>query len=269
VALVDSNLCTFAASKWNCIQAPFHPSAVTLDSSNVYIADGSTIQRWDGKQFNDVAKDLGDIRGLQMVPSSKDQKNLLLAMGSLNVNNLVLGAALFDGQHWFPYASISNGVIQLIRPFKNLLWEPRSLLPIPLVILVSAAISLGVIFIITLLSLLAAYVTGKRSGYTAVPQKLAFERGGNQRKTAIPRDIVGALTDAAVANQYQLIEYKTFRVKYPFRAEQAGEMDLDPGEIIYVIDNSDEHWWLGMVDRGPNSPAAQGVFPASFVEQVI
>ena len=47
---------------------------------------------------------------------------------------------------------------------------------------------------------------------------------------------------------------------YPFQASRADELSLQPGDVIDVLQQLDESWWLG------SSRGETGVFPATFVE---
>ncbi|XP_074517924.1 GRB2-related adapter protein 2b [Halichoeres trimaculatus] len=50
------------------------------------------------------------------------------------------------------------------------------------------------------------------------------------------------------------------RALYGFYAEEADELDFDAGDIINILDNSDESWWRGEL-RGK-----RGLFPSNFTE---
>lgn len=50
------------------------------------------------------------------------------------------------------------------------------------------------------------------------------------------------------------------RALYGFYAEEADELDMDVGDIINVLDNSDEMWWRGEL-RGK-----KGLFPSNYTE---
>lgn len=50
------------------------------------------------------------------------------------------------------------------------------------------------------------------------------------------------------------------RAKYDFAAKDPGELSIKRGEIITVLDNSDQNWWTGRCQ------GKEGLFPAPYVE---
>jgi hypothetical protein len=76
-----------------------------------------------------------------------------------------------------------------------------------------------------------------------------------------------SLPVAAFGAQYQQAEYQVYYARFPFGAREPGELEFQMNDKIYVLDNSDEVWWMGMVDNGPDTPPSQGVFPASYVSE--
>lgn len=59
---------------------------------------------------------------------------------------------------------------------------------------------------------------------------------------------------------------KVFNAKYPFKAQEYGELSLDAGDTIVVTDTTDNIWWLGYKDGGGNKPLS-GVFPSNYVNK--
>lgn len=57
----------------------------------------------------------------------------------------------------------------------------------------------------------------------------------------------------------------TLQVKaaYPFAARNADELNLDEGDVIKVLRQEDEHWWVGEM-----KDARQGYFPASYTVMI-
>jgi growth factor receptor-binding protein 2 len=47
---------------------------------------------------------------------------------------------------------------------------------------------------------------------------------------------------------------------YDFQPQEAGELKFSRGNIITVIDKTDDNWWEGEIG------AARGYFPATYVE---
>ncbi|KAJ3105383.1 hypothetical protein HDU97_008137 [Phlyctochytrium planicorne] len=56
---------------------------------------------------------------------------------------------------------------------------------------------------------------------------------------------------------------------YPFHSSEPGELQFEKGDTILVIDSTDPHWWMGMVDDGENGTIGTiGVFPANYIETI-
>lgn len=161
------------------------------DGTGHYLVSGMSDQRqsylasWDGKTLTtmDAAiSGLGpssNIRQVTYVPVSsspstarypKDSDQVLLAVGHLDVPNFgSCSAALFDGQTWYPYllTSSKNGTSGSIQ--SSFTTTPcctfehdRKYLSVPAVILVSIAISLGIIFLCIALAFI--FILFKRRG---------------------------------------------------------------------------------------------------------
>lgn len=58
---------------------------------------------------------------------------------------------------------------------------------------------------------------------------------------------------------------KLFYAKYPFKAQEFGELSLNAGDTLVVTDTTDNIWWLGYKDGGLNKPLS-GVFPSNYVK---
>ena len=52
------------------------------------------------------------------------------------------------------------------------------------------------------------------------------------------------------------------RAKYDFKPQEEGELPLSFGDIIVVLDKSDENWWRGECN------GKKGMFPAPYVEEI-
>ncbi|KAK4517550.1 uncharacterized protein ATC70_000890 [Mucor velutinosus] len=170
------------------------------------------IRVWDGQQFMTPKTELGpgsSITGLSMLPmttTNASSQNALLVSGFINLGMLGnVSAAFFDGDNWSPYlvtssangdtsSSALNSVFYLeqmpfIAPSKN-----KGSMPTPLIILVSIAISLGIVFLIVLCSMFCVYIKRKRD--TKInPQSIPGAYYGKPPRT--PESLLAVLKAAA------------------------------------------------------------------------
>lgn len=59
---------------------------------------------------------------------------------------------------------------------------------------------------------------------------------------------------------------RLYYAKFPFKAQEFGELSFDTGDPIVVTDTTDTIWWLGYKDDGTDKPTS-GVFPSNYVHQ--
>lgn len=153
------------------------PTSLLYDSDNQFIVTGkkdntSYIGKWNGQSFSSIDTKLGvssNIQQLLWMPITSDSANsvsrypsdsdtMLMAVGHLELpnNNSSCSAALFDGTNWHPYllTSTDTGSAGYINKMFtataccNASYKTRRYLSVPAVILVSIAISLGILFLL-------------------------------------------------------------------------------------------------------------------------
>lgn len=55
-----------------------------------------------------------------------------------------------------------------------------------------------------------------------------------------------------------------YYAKYPFRAREIGELGFKTGDRILVVDQSDDIWWMGVI-QDATGQHLHGVFPSNYV----
>ncbi|KAI7858383.1 cortical protein marker for cell polarity-domain-containing protein [Circinella umbellata] len=165
---------------------PGNSTAVSYDgqSKNTFIAGqtgtGAYLRVWDGQQFIVPEGELGPesiIRQLVVLPLKEagqsdlmgNNQAVLLATGFINLGDLGnLSSALYDGSQWIPYLTVAseNGTIGALQSmffksyYPNL--NPDSYLPAPIVVLVSVASALGIVFFIVLFAMGVLFAKRRR-----------------------------------------------------------------------------------------------------------
>ncbi|KAG0231138.1 hypothetical protein BGW42_000489 [Actinomortierella wolfii] len=99
----------------------------------------------------------------------------------------------------------------------------------------------------------------------------AEERNDNGSETegaAAPAPAAAA-TDGEAGGRGSLASNSTiggvvYYAKYPFRAREIGELGFNAGDKILVVDNSDDIWWMGVLQL-ENGQQVHGVFPSNYV----
>ncbi|KAF9124153.1 hypothetical protein BGW39_008409 [Mortierella sp. 14UC] len=56
-----------------------------------------------------------------------------------------------------------------------------------------------------------------------------------------------------------------YYARHPFRAREIGELGFGAGERILVVDQSDDIWWMGVVQDPVSGLQMHGVFPSNYV----
>lgn len=309
------NVVTFdyGDKEWNMVELdkklPGIPLKMAAFNKTIFLSgtgnhDQAYFYQLKDEQVRDIGQALRgskNVRQLSMVPiydtKMAKSSNMLLAVGDIIFSNQgqvgkgkAFGAALWDGTGWTPFSEVElndpgqKGQLWGVVLKNDLGILAKMMLALPLIVLIAAAIGLGVIF--ALVAIGVAVVYGRRKSRSPEDEKTgrkaaagggilsigteATAKAEESRPTSMvspsTRDsIAQALTAAALSGPYQLADYQTYYAMYPFNATEPGELDLNTGDRIYVLDNSDEVWWMGMVDNGPEVPPSQGVFPASYV----
>ncbi|GAA5900213.1 hypothetical protein JCM8208_002052 [Rhodotorula glutinis] len=176
---------SFKNSTWLSLGAatdlPGPATAVSSDDHNedkVWVAGSSTsgapyLRFWNGTSWADAQGNAtfgtgSGVQQLAFVPLSNshdsngviESNRMLLVSGDLTINDTAVSSALYDGASWYPYlvatsATGSAGVVsQLFYSVSNFSLGGAHHLAAGLVILISIAIGLGIVFLLVLLGLL-------------------------------------------------------------------------------------------------------------------
>ncbi|KAJ2770781.1 hypothetical protein IWQ56_002037, partial [Coemansia nantahalensis] len=96
---------------------------------------------------------------------------------------------------------------------------------------------------------------------SASTQNSESEFSGSQSASSRP----SGESSAHLPVRDSLRQYPVYYAKFTFSSRETGELGFRAGERVFVIDQSDEIWWMGIVDHGSDQPLEQGVFPATYV----
>ncbi|KAI8381043.1 cortical protein marker for cell polarity-domain-containing protein [Radiomyces spectabilis] len=214
-------------SYWPQTTATFGvPTTVLGGPNQAVIVAGSNasmgyLGSWDGQQFTDLGSNFGtatDISQLMYVPITKspsDQRypantdDVLMAIGKLMIPPYGnVSAAFYDGSSWYPYILTTrlNGTAGQIHHIFHgssccSVGDIRHYLPVPAVILISIAISLGIIFVLVGLGLIVLFIR-RRNGVDDYPEPLQPWKQGMQRSSLMEMldaaPLGGALAGAGV-----------------------------------------------------------------------
>ncbi|KAK4510960.1 uncharacterized protein ATC70_000069 [Mucor velutinosus] len=217
----SSNTATWTAAPAN--EQYTSPTALLYDSDDQFLLTGSKnnatwVAKWDGHSFSSLDTTLGassvvhQLLWIPIAPDSaasisrypSDSDTMLMAVGHLVLPNLKssCSAALFDGSKWHPYllSAASTGSPGRIHGMFtataccNASYKTRRYLSVPAVILISIAISLGILFL--LIACAFAYMFLKRRHH---PPKYYADPMKEWRPKYRPASLL-AMLDAANLN---------------------------------------------------------------------
>ncbi|CAO3593495.1 unnamed protein product [Absidia cylindrospora] len=180
----------------------------TTNTSNAYI------RMWNGQKFSSPDQELGPgsmIQQLSVLPTitnttsnlSGNNKAVLLATGFLNLglSQGNVSAALYNGTVWIPYlaSSAADGTPGLLSRvfFKSysMSVHNRRYMAVPLVILVSIASALGVVFVLVLGSLLVMFVKRRQEAKVDCAQPWTY----SGKPPMAPDALLAMLTSGTLA----------------------------------------------------------------------
>jgi hypothetical protein len=189
LAIVNNDMTSTPLGYNNRTSLPGPSSSVFYDSTNgkAFIAgrsaSNSYISQWSGDDtISLLTNDLGSnsyISQMFMVPSTQksdilSKGGLIMVAGQLGINGFGnASAVLFDGNQFYPYLTTAalNGSTGSIRSMFFGSCCPdiaeKSYLPVPIVILISIAIALGLVFFIVLGALLIMYLRRRKENNTS------------------------------------------------------------------------------------------------------
>lgn len=176
-------------------QAPGPATAVSVDNLNtnsIFVAGRSNagtspyLTKWDGMVFNALGNNelqsTTGIAQLSFVGLTKphpentvlESNRMLVVSGALNMRTYGnVSTALFDGQSWTPFllSTRTGGGAGVVRAFTRsvevLNFMNLHRLPVGIVILISIALGLGVVFLLVLLGLIWALLFRRRRNKNA------------------------------------------------------------------------------------------------------
>ncbi|GAA6049737.1 hypothetical protein JCM3770_004434 [Rhodotorula araucariae] len=319
---------SFKNSSWLALGAatdlPGPATAVSADDHHedkIFVAGSSTtgspyLLFWNGTAWSDVNNaTLGAGSGVQQlafVPLSNthdandvmESNRMLLVSGDLTINNTTVSSALYDGASWYPYliatsATGSAGVVaQLFYSVSNFSLSAAHHLAAGLVILISIAIGLGIVFLLVLIGLLVVLARRKdepqypprdpRAAHSAASETSSLHRPSSLLQTvgaatavlldpkgekAIDRNSLGGAGGAAggagsldaAALSYgsdfeDESEPSTALARYSFHAEHPGELSISAHEQLTILDSQDQNWWMVS-----NREGQRGLVPLSYL----
>ncbi|GAA5934785.1 Rax2p [Sporobolomyces koalae] len=315
----------FKNSTWSGIGAPSDlpgpATAFSVDDTNLdklFVAGRSVsgqpyLSYWNGSVWSDVNNNTlasgSGVQQLAFVPLRSDhdandiiEKNrMLLVSGDLSINDTSLSAALFDGQDWYPYlvsmsATGTPGVIsQLFYSSTNFSLSGGHHLAVGIVILISIAIALGVVFLLVLIGLLIALSRRKDEPQYPPNRNLneststASSIDGLRRRNSLLQTVGAAtavlldpkgekglqhdrdsITGGPTSFDGAAMSYgsdygddgepSTALARYSFSAEHPGELSISANEQLSILEATDPNWWMVL-----NSAGERGLVPQTYL----
>ncbi|KAL8292370.1 hypothetical protein RQP46_001836 [Phenoliferia psychrophenolica] len=293
-------------------------SADGTDDAKIFVAGTSGasapyLYHWNGTTWasiNSGGLETGSgVQQLVFVPLTTDHSSndviekdrMLLVAGDLTINETSTSTALFDGETWYPYLVSTSalggaGVVsQFFYSITDFSLAGRHHLSVGIVILISIAIALGVVFLLVLIGLLIALA--RRSDEPAYPPsqpRLRTDQSDDLRPKHHPTallEAVGAATAVMLdkkggdekrgppADHDSIAGPMSFdgatswddgdagpetggvaRARYSFHGEHVGELSVSAGEDLVILEASDANWYLVA-----NSIGQRGLMPASYL----
>ncbi|KAF3906348.1 hypothetical protein ABW20_dc0104063 [Dactylellina cionopaga] len=170
----------------------FTPSG---EENNIYIGGNKNnrpfIFRWDGTKWTNLGSGLlpgsvlqgievFELDGVHAGNNLLSPSQILMASGNilLDSTSVNASAALFDGIAWVPFLISTNNdgssgsLSAFISESKHTFNEGAGKLAVGLVVLISLAIALGLIFLIVVIGVIASYIRRRREGYVPAPTRV-------------------------------------------------------------------------------------------------
>lgn len=222
-------------------QTPGPATAMSVDNLNanaIYVAGRSTagtypyLSKWNGISYTDVgAYELGESSGIAQLTfvgltqphvanTVMESNRMLVVSGALQLQTYGnVSTALFDGQYWTPFllTTQSGGGPGVVRAFTRsvevLKFGNLHYLAVGIVILISIAIGLGVVFLLVLLGLIWALLfrRGNKKGVD-VPVSPSDETlaaagvAGDKKRPSSLLATLNAATENVMSDHHKMAE---------------------------------------------------------------
>ncbi|KAF9519271.1 hypothetical protein BS47DRAFT_1312769 [Hydnum rufescens UP504] len=331
----------FVNSTWSPIGSglPGPVSAIRINDQNlrsIFVAgrsaDGTTpfMLHWDGSSWNSLGDEFQGstaVSQLAMVPLQDthsangvlQQDRMLLISGSLTSHSYGnISSALYDGNTFYPYLSSTSlsggfGVISgLFNSIQTFSFIQPNFLAAGVIILISIAISAGIVFFLLLIGVLwtllsrepslsidpkeeqdddsslhhrpssllehinaatRTTIVGTGALATATGRETQSGSRGSEEFGGLPADVdhdgsgwrrseTPAVGPGGVTGAYeQEEEGRPAHARYSFDGEGEGELPLQTGAELAVLDDRDAAWWYVRDQR----TGREGIVPAAYL----